>query len=328
MAFVSGQVHGPHLPTPDLNFKLICKHCKNPHPNIIEEFSQGDMICGDCGLVLGTRIIDTRSEWRTFANSEDAGDDPSRVGAAGDALLGGANHLESTSISRHDGGSGRGRDIARIHNKIADHKGEKILLANFRQIATMSERIGLSKVVVDSAKQLFKKVEDEKLLRGKSTDSQMAACVFVACREHNVTRTFKEICALTNVSKKEIGRCYKILQNHLESPKQQVSWDSFIARFSSELELEPSVQNAGLQVAKKVAELGVLAGKSTISLVAASLYFVTSLSNSPKPAHEVAKVAGCTEATLKNAYKSMYPVRAQLIEGVKVAKGVDELPPA
>jgi transcription initiation factor TFIIIB Brf1 subunit/transcription initiation factor TFIIB len=44
----------------------------------------------------------------------------------------------------------------------------------------------------------------------------------------------------------------------------------------------------------------VLAGKSTISLVAASLYLVVCLSETPKPAAEIAKVAGCTEATLKN----------------------------
>jgi transcription initiation factor TFIIIB Brf1 subunit/transcription initiation factor TFIIB len=31
------------------------------------------------GLVLGNRVIDTRSEWRNFANSDDSKGDPSRV---------------------------------------------------------------------------------------------------------------------------------------------------------------------------------------------------------------------------------------------------------
>ena len=31
---------------------------------IVEEFGSGDLVCGRCGLVLGDRIVDTRSEWR------------------------------------------------------------------------------------------------------------------------------------------------------------------------------------------------------------------------------------------------------------------------
>lgn len=33
-------------------------------PNLVEEFSSGDTVCGSCGRVLGERAIDTRSEWR------------------------------------------------------------------------------------------------------------------------------------------------------------------------------------------------------------------------------------------------------------------------
>ena len=49
---------------PDLAVRLICPDCRDPNPNIIEEFSSGDLVCGSCGLVLGDRVVDTRSEWR------------------------------------------------------------------------------------------------------------------------------------------------------------------------------------------------------------------------------------------------------------------------
>ena len=55
---------------PNLNVKLLCPDCKIDPPQIVEEFASGDLVCGDCGLILGDRIIDTRSEWRTFANDE------------------------------------------------------------------------------------------------------------------------------------------------------------------------------------------------------------------------------------------------------------------
>ncbi|KAJ3116836.1 transcription initiation factor IIB [Phlyctochytrium bullatum] len=315
---------GPQRPKADLSLKLMCPDCRNPVPNIVENFKDGDLVCGDCGLVLGDRIIDTRSEWRTFSNDE-GGDDPSRVGAAGDALLGGMNYLESTTISAVNGGGAAARDLSRAHGKITNVKGEKTLISHFRAIQTMCERMGLSKLVVDSAKQLFKRVEDEKILKGKSHDAIQAACIYLACRHHGVTRTFKEVVQLTNVSKKEIGRCYKALQALFDKP-QQVSLDSYIYRFSDALELERDVQKAGLQVATRVSDLGLLAGKSTISVVAASLYFAACMSENPKPAAEVAKVAGCTEATLKNSYKILYQSRVTVAEGLNMAKGVDALP--
>lgn len=76
----------------------------------------------------------------------------------------------------------------------------------------MGDAISLSRLVTDSAKQLYKKVDDNKLLKGKSREAAMAACIYIACREHQVTRTFKEICNVTKVEKKEIGRCFKLLQ--------------------------------------------------------------------------------------------------------------------
>jgi transcription initiation factor TFIIB len=39
----------------------------NPHSVLIEDYRAGDMICPECGLVIGDRSVDVRSEWRKFA---------------------------------------------------------------------------------------------------------------------------------------------------------------------------------------------------------------------------------------------------------------------
>src|SRR5207244_3424352 len=97
---------------PDLNIRLICSDCKNPQPNLIEEYASGDIVCGDCGLVLGDRIIDTRPEWRTFSGDE-RNSDPSRVGAAADPLLG--NLALNTAISSTGGTNNK--ILSRTHIK-------------------------------------------------------------------------------------------------------------------------------------------------------------------------------------------------------------------
>jgi len=45
----------------DLSNQLLCPDCKTFPPDLVEEYSSGDMVCNECGIVVGSRIIDTRS---------------------------------------------------------------------------------------------------------------------------------------------------------------------------------------------------------------------------------------------------------------------------
>lgn len=144
------------------NIIVICPDCREVPANLVEEFSSGDMVCGSCGLVLGDRIVDTRSEWRTFSNDEQGNDDPSRVGDAQNPFLNGSQ-LE-TGIAFVPGGVGR--ELHRAQNKSnSTDKSNKGLLAAYKEIGAFCDSMGIQKVVVDSAKQLYKVVDDHKAFK-------------------------------------------------------------------------------------------------------------------------------------------------------------------
>ena len=121
----------------NLNMSMICRDCKEVPPNLVEVFSSGDMVCGSCGLVLGDRIVDTRSEWRTFSNDDQGNDDPSRVGDGANPLLNGSQL--QTSISFGDGGSGRFRALHRAQNKSTHDKATKGLLTAYKEIGAFCD---------------------------------------------------------------------------------------------------------------------------------------------------------------------------------------------
>lgn len=73
----------------DLHLNKVCCY-SHPDAPLIEDYRAGDMICSECGLVVGDRVIDVGSEWRTFSN-EKAGVDPSRVGGPENPLLSGGD---------------------------------------------------------------------------------------------------------------------------------------------------------------------------------------------------------------------------------------------
>lgn len=314
----------PSAPQMDLNLRLQCRDCRDQVPNIVEDFSAGDLICGNCGLVLGNRIIDTRSEWRTFANSDDNSGDPSRVGSMGDPLLGGNNSLEATVISGIDNNTGMSRDLNRAHNRVNQDKSAINLVEAFKSIDSMCHSIDLPRLIVDTAKQLFKQVEDEKMIKGKSGEAVKASCIYIACGIHHSARTFKEICNLTKVSKKEIGKYYKMLQPKLKEPSSNLSLDAYVFRFSSQLDLSSRIQQAAVKVVKRVSEDGCLAGKSPITVVAVCLYFACQLSDDPKTYREIAEVAQCSDSTLRSAFKYLSDRKEEFGKDLKLLKEPSE----
>lgn len=99
----------------------------------------------------------------------------------------------------------------------------------------MADRINLPKSIVDRANKLFKQVHDGNNLRGRSNDAKATACLFIACRQEGVPRTFKEICAISKFSKKEIGRCFKLTLKALATSVETIKTGDFMSRFCAVL---------------------------------------------------------------------------------------------
>ena len=83
-----------------MSSKVTCR--SHPDAVLIEDHRAGDMICSECGLVVGDRVIDVGSEWRTFSNDK-GGEDRSRLGGPENTLLGSSDL--STMIGPVKGGS-------------------------------------------------------------------------------------------------------------------------------------------------------------------------------------------------------------------------------
>ncbi|KAI0172219.1 cyclin-like protein [Hypoxylon sp. FL1284] len=331
----------------NLNQQLICPDCNESPPNLVEEFSSGDMVCGSCGLVLGDRIVDTRSEWRTFANDDQGGDDPSRVGDAGNPLLDGAQL--QTSIGYGEGM--RSRELHRAQNRSLHDKGEKHLRSIWGEMETLCNSINLPAITIQAAQHIYKLTEDAKLFKGKPQEAVIAGCIFIACRQTKESRTFKEVYSLTKVSKKEIGRTFKALEKFLQtkrdahpagSKREVVNFENtstigaadLCQRFcqSHKLHFRNPVfmENIAKVIALKSSSLSALAGRSPLSIAAASIYMASHLFGEARSSKDIAEVAGVSDGTIKTAYRLMHPSRDVLIEkdwlGPKGAGRLERLP--
>lgn len=327
----------------NLNVKLICKDCREDPPDLYEDHASGDLVCASCGLVLQQRSIDMSSEWRTFSNDDQGNDDPSRVGDGPNALLNGAQL--NTNIAFGDGGI-RGKELHRAQNKANLDKGNKSLLQAYKQIGAFCDGWQLPNAVSDTAKHLYKDADESRLFKGKSQEALIAGCVFLACRRNNVPRSFREVMELTKVSKKEIGRTFKLLENFLMNKDKQKGQATMVGngilgfkeeykgsttsdpadlcnRYCSMLNMDQRTTVCAAALATRMTSTGALAGRSPLSSAAACIFMAGHLMGQPKNAKEIMQVARVSDSTIRHAYKLLYSEKDKLITEDIVARGAD-----
>lgn len=318
----------------NLNARVICPDCKQDPPDLIED--NADLICANCGMVLADRMISNESEWRTF-NSDDArGDDPNRVGEADNELLTSGNI--GTTIAGGPNASKEARRIKRAQAMQQNSKVDKALTTAYMQVDNWGDQYNLTKVVKDTAKTYYKRTYEANTFRGKNIEAVLAACIFVACRRHNVGRTFAEIYQMTHVAKKELGRVYKALEAFLQRDTKlqaQAITDSggilasdqseykstqstrpevIIARFCNMLGLNFRCQSIAEALARKIPDIPALAGRSPLSTAAACIYFASHLLGFGKSTKQISDVAAVSDATIKHAYKFLLQEKDNLIQ--------------
>merc|ERR1712126_59482 len=313
---------------PSRNFFMNKNVCPNhPEAHLVEDYRAGDMICSECGLVVGDRVIDVGSKWRSFSANDknNKSTDNSRVGGPENPLL--TNDL-STTMTMPMGAAAFNEDgSAKYQNRRQISSSDRTLIAAFREIRQMADRLNLPQMIPDRANTLFKQVHDTKCMKGKSGDAIASACLYIACRQEAVPRTFKEICAVSKVSKKDIGKCFKQIVRTLETSMELIKSGDFMSRFCSNLGLSQSIQKASIHIATKAVDLDLVPGRSPISVAAASIYMACSASKEKKTQKEIGDIAGVAEVTIKQAYKLMLPRAKDLFpESFQFDTPVEHLP--
>jgi len=303
------------------NTILICRY--HPDAVLIEDYRAGDMICSQCGLIVGDRLIDVGCEWRTFTDEKSDSTDMTRVGAAQDPTID-VDDL-STRISKKTSNS-NGNCLYKASESAKNKAKRKVN----NEIKEMGERLSADQSIINSANHIYYNVQKNKIIKGRSNNAVLAACVFIACRDQNCPRTFKEISGVSqngNVSVKDIGRCYKIIRNALQSSITNNANNSLafnnssasassdlIFRFCSKLDYCKEVRQLANYINLKTSEIPTLTSRSPNSLAASSIYLSASLLGSNlRTAEEIGKICGAAGNTIRLTTKLMYAHLGKLI---------------
>jgi transcription initiation factor TFIIB len=251
-------------------------------------------------------------EWRAFTAEEQ--NEKVRTGAP-------------TSLARHDRGlatiiSKTGRDASGQKLDTAMHSTYKRLrtwdyriLHNssidrnlwqaFSQLNALKDKLGLSETIIEKTAYIYRKAEERGLIRGRTISGMVTAAIYIACREIETPRTLKEIATISNIKRKNIALCCRLLIRELDLKVPIADPMKCIVKIANKANLSEKITRQAMNIMTEVIKREISAGKNPMSFAATVLYISSFKNGENVRQSDIAKAAGITEVTLRNRIKEL-----------------------
>lgn len=282
----------------DENINLnICPECKG---QIITIQDTGEVVCSQCGLVLKERIIDfSHSGKRAFTAQEKKIRE--RTGSPISILL--PDMGLSTVIDKKNIVNPDLKRAAKWNSRISWEK--RNLLIATTELKRICSNLNLPDYIKIEAISLYKKAFKRKLLRGRSINGMVAACIYYACREKRIPRTLQEILDETSVSAKDVRRFYRTLIKEFNLKTPSTDPIALIPRFITELGLDSEIEGLTIKILNAYKSNISMSGKDPKGIVAGVLYLACKIRKINLTQKRIADTIGITEVTLRSRYKEL-----------------------
>ncbi|MDH3611274.1 MAG: transcription initiation factor IIB [Nitrosopumilus sp.] len=281
-----------------------CPSCGDK--KMVTDQNTGELFCGKCGFVVTDKISDVGAEWRSFANDET---NRTRVGAG-------------TSLTMHDMGlstiigtqnkdstgkpltSAMRSSIERLRTWDSRSQAHSSADRNLRQALNemdkLKDKLALTDAVVEKAAYIYRKAMEKKLVRGRSIQGLVAACLYASCRNTETPRTLDDIAKGINIRRKDVARCYRLIYRELELKMPVVDPVKGVSRIASIAKLTEKSKRKAIAILEKAKKLGIVAGKDPMGIAAAALYLACISTGETKSQKEISIASGVTEVTIRN----------------------------
>ncbi len=273
---------------------------------LVTDQNTGELFCGKCGLVVTEKVSDTGAEWRSFANDET---NRTRVGAG-------------TSLTMHDMGlstiigtqnkdstgkpltSAMKSSIERLRTWDSRTQAHSSADRNLRQALNdmdkLKDKLALTDAVIEKAAYIYRKAMEKKLVRGRSIQGLVAACLYASCRNTETPRTLDDIAKGINIRRKDVARCYRLIYRELELKMPVVDPVKGVSRIASIAKLTEKSKRKAVTILEKAKKLGIVAGKDPMGIAAAALYLACISTGEVKSQKDISIASGVTEVTIRN----------------------------
>ncbi len=303
-----------------------CPNCSSS--DIKHDYSRGEIICRNCGLVI-SKIIDHSPEWRAFSDEERIS--RSRASSVVSPLKTDFGVSSSISYSDKDiygrklgvGILNKMRRLRKLNRRETRAHVRNLRIA-LREIRRLISQLDLSDEIGEYAATFYRKALKADLIRGRSIESMVAAAVYIAARQTNTPLTLKDIEKHINSDKKVIARCFRLYVQELDIRPTPVNPTVLVSKICAELELSARTENEAIKILEETRYQRLDVGKNPSSVAAASIYIASIRTGERRTQQQVAKAAKTTPVTLRNRFREI--VDSLELANVIVKRGAASAP--
>jgi transcription initiation factor TFIIB len=285
---------------------ITCPECGSEE--IMVDSIKGEKICAKCGLILNDGMIDTQQDWRAF-DSEDL-EKSARTGAP-------------LTRMRHDRGIGTeiGKSQAELFKVSAGKRGQYFRIKQWQkrlvsskdrnfgyalaELERIASALNLPRNLQEEVSSMYEKALEEGLVKGRSIEAVIGSLVYALSREYGTPRLMNEICAVSGVDKRDLGRTYRYVARKLGLRILPAKAIAYVPRCATILKLDDKTQVTAKQYLNKLNLQEDISGKGPIGVAAAALYIAAIMNDQFLPQRKIADAIGVTEVTIRNRCKDI-----------------------
>ncbi|PJC50682.1 MAG: transcription initiation factor IIB [Nitrosopumilales archaeon CG_4_9_14_0_2_um_filter_34_16] len=272
----------------------------------VTDVETGEMICQKCGIVLqDTNSFDIIDNTLPKSINVDQVDNRSLLRFHDMGL--------ATVIDKFNHDS-KGKPIAykirqdmhrmrlwdsRSHAKNAS---ERNLRSALSEMEKLKEKLSLSDAIMERSAYLYRKAAKAQLVRGRKINGILGACVYIACREMDVSRTIIDISKNLQESRSSIAKNYRMLFNHLKISVSVQDPIKCIVKIANNLEIPENTTREAICILDTLKERRLTAGKKPDAVAATIIYMACIKTGISLSQQKISKVSGITGVTIRNRY--------------------------
>ena len=303
------QVQNPASPKMEAQVKK-CPSCGST--DLVFDNERSELVCNGCGLIIESNFADSGPEWRAFDAEQRASrartGAPIRYNRPSKGLVTEID-LYNKDIRGVKIPSKRQAQMYRMKkwNKRASvsNSSERNYLIALPELNRVSSYLGLPENIREGAAMLYRKCVQNNLIRGRPIETVVQAVIYASSRQAGTPRTLSEISEISGISKKDIGRAYRVISHELDLRIPLTDPAAYVPRYADALKLSGEVQEKAVQILKEAMKKGLVSGRSPTGVCAAVVYIASALSGERRTQKEVADAAGVTEVTIRNRYREL-----------------------
>jgi len=293
-----------------------CPECQS---SLVDDVQNGEIICSGCGVVVADQMADYG---------------PESKGSSLEEKMKLARATGQTTYSQHDLGiateisisakdfSGKtiNSEVAnQMHNLRKWQQRVRVSSPRERRLANVLTKIGetcqnlsLPKNVLETASMIYRNLDGQIEVKGKSVVSISVATIYMACKQCNVVRSLEEICKVICVAKdvksktKLAAKYYRTMVMEMgPATAPVITMDKYISKIANLTQTDVRVERLALEISEKTRNNNLADGKAPNGIAAAYLYVASILLGQNVIQRDISSVAGVTEVTIRNRCKEI-----------------------